>query len=54
MEKQKIKNQSPFEFDEKGTAEVSKQIMDSYNSGCINQWYLQDGVYVSRKDDKKT
>ncbi|MDR7077801.1 hypothetical protein J2Y03_002827 [Neobacillus niacini] len=26
-----------FEFDEKGTNEVSEQIMDSYNSGFIGQ-----------------
>lgn len=26
-----------FEFDEQGTNEVSEQIMDSYNSGYIDQ-----------------
>jgi hypothetical protein len=37
-----MSNQDPnkrflFEFDEKGTNEVSAQIMDSYNSGYIDQ-----------------
>jgi hypothetical protein len=29
--------QSRYEFDENGTNEVSEQIMNSYNSGFINQ-----------------
>ena len=29
--------QSSFEFNEQGTAEVSEQIMNAYNSGFINR-----------------
>jgi hypothetical protein len=34
---QKDPNKFTFEFDENGTNEVSAQIMDSYNSGVIDQ-----------------
>lgn len=37
MKKSEMKNQSIFEYNEKGAMEVNEQIMDSYNSGFINQ-----------------
>jgi hypothetical protein len=35
-----------FEFDEKGTKEVSEQIMDSYNIGFIDQ-----GTAIADRED---
>lgn len=32
-----------FDFDEQGTYQVSEQIMNSYNSGVIDQGYAQTG-----------
>lgn len=43
MKKNDPKNQFSFEFDEQGTIEVSNQIMDSYNSGFIDQEDMQVG-----------
>jgi hypothetical protein len=37
MSKQDPNKTFLFEFDERGTNEVSEQIMDSYNSGYIDQ-----------------
>jgi hypothetical protein len=37
MSKQDPKKLVSFEFDEQGANEVSQQIMNSYNSGFINQ-----------------
>jgi hypothetical protein len=41
MKKNDPKNQFSLEFDEQGTIEVSNQIMDSYNSGFIDQEDMQ-------------
>lgn len=38
--------QYTFEFDEQGTNEVSEQIMDSYNSGFVDQ-----GTAIADSDD---
>jgi hypothetical protein len=40
------KNKYTFEFDEQGTNEVSRQIMNSYNSG-----YIGEGTALADKDD---
>ncbi|WP_202171376.1 hypothetical protein [Bacillus sp. USDA818B3_A] len=37
MSKREAKNIYTFEFDEKGTLEVSQQILNSYNSGFIGE-----------------
>lgn len=37
MEKREPKKQSFYEFNEQGANEVSEQIMNSYNSGVIDQ-----------------
>ncbi len=37
MKKREGNNQTNFSFDEEGEQEVSEQIMDSYNSGVIDQ-----------------
>lgn len=39
-------NKQLFEFDPQGTNEVSEQIMDSYNSGFIDQ-----GTALTNSDD---
>jgi hypothetical protein len=50
MEKQDSKKQVSFEFDEQGANEVSEQIMNSYNSGFINQ----DSQVHNSKEVQKT
>lgn len=37
MTKSDLNKKFTFDFDEKGTKEVNEQIMDSYNSGFIDQ-----------------
>jgi len=37
MKKQEENNQTNFLYDEQGEQEVSEQIMESYNSGVIEQ-----------------
>ena len=37
MMNQDSKNKYTFEFDEKGAAEVSEQILNSYNAGFIGE-----------------
>ncbi|XJZ26479.1 hypothetical protein ACF5W4_13945 [Bacillota bacterium Lsc_1132] len=37
MKNNELKSQNVFEFDEQGAVEVNQQIMESYNSGFINQ-----------------
>ena len=37
MKENEFKNQNVFDFDEQGAVEVNRQIMDSYNSGFIDQ-----------------
>ncbi|NRD76109.1 hypothetical protein HPT25_01125 [Bacillus sp. BRMEA1] len=46
MGKRQAERQYLFEFDEQGTNEVSEQIMDSYNSGFIDQ-----GTAITDRDD---
>ncbi|WP_413308285.1 hypothetical protein AA0X95_09530 [Bacillus sp. 1P10SD] len=46
MEKRDPNNQYSFEFDEKGSNEVSQQIMNSYNSG-----YIGEGAEVAVQGD---
>ncbi|MEH7074755.1 hypothetical protein [Neobacillus drentensis] len=46
MEKRDQNKQFLFEFDEKGTIEVSQQIMNSYNSGFIGE-----GTAIADNDD---
>ncbi|MDF2856807.1 MAG: hypothetical protein K0Q87_2658 [Neobacillus sp.] len=48
--KQDSKKQVSFEFDEQGANEVSEQIMNSYNSGFINQ----DSQVHNSKEVQKT
>jgi hypothetical protein len=37
MKKKEENNQTNFSYDEQGEQEVSEQIMESYNSGVIEQ-----------------
>ena len=37
MKENELKSQNVFEIDEQGAMEVNRQIMDSYNSGFIDQ-----------------
>ncbi|MCM3725401.1 hypothetical protein M3226_06765 [Neobacillus cucumis] len=37
MMERESKNKYTFEFDEKGTMEVSQQILNSYNTGFIGE-----------------
>jgi hypothetical protein len=37
MIKKESRNKFTFDFDEKGTMEVSQQILNSYNSGFIGE-----------------
>ena len=37
MIKEESRNKYTFDFDEKGTMEVSQQILNSYNSGFIGE-----------------
>ncbi|MDZ5472507.1 hypothetical protein SM124_12175 [Bacillus sp. 31A1R] len=41
MEKKQPKGQSHYIYDHQGEGEVSQQIMDSYNSGVIDQEHGQ-------------
>jgi hypothetical protein len=51
LEKQDPKKQVSFEFDEQGANEVSEQIMNSYNSGFINQdSQVQNSEEVEKTD----
>ncbi|CAM5705814.1 MULTISPECIES: hypothetical protein [Niallia] len=36
MHKQNERIQNDFEFDEKGSEEVTAQVMDSYNDGAVD------------------
>ncbi|MBQ6448193.1 hypothetical protein KGR20_03780 [Cytobacillus oceanisediminis] len=36
MDKQNGSKQNEFQFDEKGSEEVTAQVMDSYNAGAID------------------
>lgn len=36
MDKQNGNSQNDFQFDEKGSEEVTAQVMDSYNDGVID------------------
>lgn len=42
VKKNEQKNQSSFQLDEQGAMEVNEQIMDSYNSGFIDQERLTE------------
>ena len=37
MEKREQQGQSGYDYDDQGIMQVSQQIMDSYNSGVIDQ-----------------
>lgn len=46
MEKRDPKEKYSFDYDEKGTIEVSEQIMNAYNSGFIGE-----GTALAESDD---
>lgn len=46
MMKRESEKHSLFEFDEQGTNEVREQILNSYNSGFIDQ-----GTAIADRDD---
>lgn len=50
MKKNEAGNKYSFEFDEKGTTEVSEQIMDAYNSGFIDQDDFQSTASQADED----
>jgi hypothetical protein len=52
MYKQDPNKTFSFEFDEQGTNEVSEQIMDSYNSGYIDQEIGQTSSEVFQNNEE--